>query len=199
MAKFSIRDRRKSLDLRLVDVASMVGVNKSTLARWETGETTKIPSQYLPSLAKALDVDVKALMPTEIAMVDTSARLPENSVPVYDGIACGTPMFADENLVGTLPVYFADADYRLVCRGDSMSPRLQDGDRVIIRKQSYVENGEIAVVLIDNERTLKRFYRYEDRIVLAPDNPIYSPIVIDKSHFDEVMVIGKALSVYHEL
>lgn len=199
MKKSSLRETRKDKKLTLSEVAEKVGVSKSTIARWETGEVLSIPHIYLQKLADALSVPVTSLLPENEDTLKDSAKLPNVVIPVYDGIACGSPMFADENLVGSLPVYGQDADYRLVCRGDSMSPKLQDGDRVIIRKQSTVENGEIAVVLIDNERTLKRFYKYDDRIVLAPDNPIYTPIIIDKSHFADVLVIGKALSVYHEL
>lgn len=61
------------------------------------------------------------------------------------------------------------ADFTLVCVGDSMAPKIQDGDLVAIKQQETVENGQIAAVLIDNEATLKRVYVYPDKLILRPE------------------------------
>ena len=63
------------------------------------------------------------------------------------------------------------ADFTLACHGDSMEPRIKDGDVVAVRRTPNVENGEIAAVRIDDEATLKHVYRYPDRLVLQPGKP----------------------------
>ena len=71
-----------------------------------------------------------------------------------------------------------EADFSLRCHGDSMiNARIMDGDLVFIRQQPDVDNGDIAAVLIDGEATLKRVYKYENQIILQPENPKYAPMV----------------------
>lgn len=74
--------------------------------------------------------------------------------------------------------------------------RIYDGDIVFVRKQSTVDNGEIAAVLIDDEATLKRVYYYPDKnkLVLSPENPKYEPFVYIGEELSEVRILGKAVA-----
>lgn len=72
--------------------------------------------------------------------------------------------------------------------------RIFDGDIVFIRQQSDVENGEIAAVLIDNEATLKRVYKYPNRIELRPENPTYAPLNFEGDAAASVRILGKAVA-----
>ena len=81
-----------------------------------------------------------------------------------------------------------------------MLPKFEDGDIVAIRKTPNVENGEIAAVRIDDEATLKRVYRYEDRIVLQPENiSSFAPTVLIGEEMNRVTIEGKVVGLYRTL
>ena len=117
-------------------------------------------------------------------------------VPLVGTIACGTPILAEENIEDYLK---ADenlpADFALRCKGDSMiNSRIYDGDIVYIRKQSDVDDGEIAAVLIGEEATLKKVYKYPNKVVLRASNPIYDDMVYTDKELENVMILGKAVA-----
>lgn len=117
-------------------------------------------------------------------------------VPLVGTIACGTPILAEENIEDYLK---ADenllAEFALRCKGDSMiNSRIYDGDIVYIRKQSDVDDGEIAAVLIGEEATLKKVYKYPNKVVLRASNPIYDDMVYTNEELENVMILGKAVA-----
>ena len=124
--------------------------------------------------------------------------LTRRSVPILGEIACGEPIFAEEEHES-----FADAglpervDYCLRAHGNSMvGARIHDGDLVFIRKQDTVENGEIAAVIINDEATLKRVYYFpeEEKLILSPENPHFAPLVYMKEELAHVRILGKAVA-----
>ena len=123
----------------------------------------------------------------------------KKSLPILGSIACGTPIFAEENLEGYAS-YDGDmaADFCLYAKGDSMiDAGIRDGSIVFIKSQPIVDNGQIAVVLIEDEATLKRVYfdRDNKRMILNPANPAYAPIIVDSSEIESgnVRILGKAV------
>lgn len=120
-------------------------------------------------------------------------------VPRLGKIACGEPILAEENYEDYDDVpEDIKCDFTLICDGDSMiNARIQDGDVVYFREQSQVENGEIAACLVDGEfetkATLKRFYKYDDKIILQAENPNYQPFVYVNEEMNKVRIIGKAV------
>jgi repressor LexA len=134
-------------------------------------------------------------------MALTGDKEDENSkllakIPVVGTVAAGIPILSEENWEGTLTlhksllkknrVYFA-----LKIRGDSMTGAgIMDGDMAVIEKQSVVKNGEIAVAVVDEAVTLKRFYKESSRIRLQAENPAYKPI-----YCQEVRIIGRLAQI----
>lgn len=120
-------------------------------------------------------------------------------VPRLGKIACGEPILAEENYEDYDDVpEDIKCDFTLICDGDSMiNARIQDGDVVYFREQSQVENGEIAACLVDGKfetkATLKRFYKYDDKIILQAENPKYQPFVYVNEEMNKVRIIGKAV------
>lgn len=119
------------------------------------------------------------------------------TVPIIGTIACGTPLFSEENVIGEMEVLAKDVkggDYfALIAKGDSMKPRIENGDEVLIRKQPVAENGDIVAVSIDGEITLKRFKQTPSGIVLIPENQEYDPIVLSED--SQNYIVGKATKV----
>lgn len=125
-------------------------------------------------------------------------------VPVLGRIAAGLPLLAEENYEGTLRV---DAGmlpaggkvFALVVTGDSMiEDGIHDGDFLFVRQQKQVRNGEIAVVMVDGEATVKRFYREPDGIRLQPANSAMKPIYVKPSD-GEVDLVGIAVAVFRRI
>ena len=123
----------------------------------------------------------------------------KRSIPILGRVACGEPIFADEQLEGYASVEGdINADFCLYAKGDSMiDAGIRDGSIVFVRKQPTVENGQIAVVLIEDDATLKRVYFDKDnrRMILNPANPAYAPIVVDSAQLESgsVRILGKAV------
>jgi repressor LexA len=116
-------------------------------------------------------------------------------IPLLGTIACGEPITAVENIETYITVDAkANVDFALRCKGDSMiNARIFDGDIVYIHSQPDVENGEIAAVLIDNEATLKKVYKYPNKLVLSPCNPMYDDLVYSEEQLENVRILGKAV------
>lgn len=157
------------------ELAEMALINRTTLARYETG-MVEPGAIALSRIADALNVTTDELL-CRTEKLPPFISIVRNTVPVVGEIACGTPITAEQNIEG-----FADlpdgvnADFALKCKGDSMLPTFQEGDLVLIRMQPEVNDGQIAAVGIDGEATLKHFYRQPGGVLLVSDNPKFAPM-----------------------
>jgi len=122
-------------------------------------------------------------------------------VPVYGRIAAGEPLFAEQNLEGTLPVGVewlaskGEEVFALKVRGDSMiNAHIVEGDLVLVRRQQSAEPGDIVVALLDNEATVKRFTRQGEAIVLKPEHPTMAPILVRQGQKD-FKILGKVVGL----
>ena len=121
-------------------------------------------------------------------------------VPRVGRIACGEPILAEENIEGYDRVpHKWNADFTLICKGDSMAPKIKDGDIVAIHSQPSVENGEIAAVLIETDATLKRVFLFKDHIELRAENPSFPSIVLIGEDMNQVIIEGKAVGLCRDL
>lgn len=184
-----IKRRRIELGLSVDDVAKALGKDRSTIYRYEGDEIENMPVSVLVPLARVLHTS-----PTWILGFDDPEPKVKR-VPLLGAIAAGEPIFATEEygeyveVPGDAPV-----DFCLRVQGDSMiDARIQDGDLVFVRQQPTVENGEIAVVLIDDEATLKRFYHTNQGVILKPENRQYEPLFFTHRDFKQVRILGKAV------
>lgn len=127
--------------------------------------------------------------------------------PVIGEVACGEPIIANEEYDVLSDGNDVKADAVVIARGDSMvGARIHDGDTIFVRFQDSVENGDIAVVIIENETTedaevtLKRFFKYgTDLILLKPENPSYEDMVFRGSEMNRLRIIGKAVAFQSNL
>lgn len=198
-----IKVLREKNGLTLEQVGSAVGVGKSTVRKWETGIIANMRRDKIAALARVLHTTPAYLMGWEEDQVTNLYKIETRRFPLLGSIACGVPIFADEEQelyveAGT----DLDADFCLRACGDSMTgARIHDGDVVFIRKQSDVDNGEIAAVLIGDEATLKRVFYYPDKqkLVLSAENAKYEPLVYIGDELEQIRIIGKAVAFQSSL
>ena len=198
-----MKKRRKELGLTLAQVADLVGVTEATAQRWESGNIKSVRHDKITLLADALKVSPADLMGWEIksSFPKNAQPMPEmRQIPRVGRIACGEPITAEENIEGydETPAGW-HADFSLLCVGDSMSPKIEDGDIVAIRCQPQVNNGEIAAVRIGDEATLKMVFLHQDYIELRPVNPAYPSIIRRREEMEEIRIEGKAVGLCRNL
>ena len=199
-----IRQRRLELGLSGEEVGKMLGVNKTTVYRYEKGEIDKMPIEVVEKLSVALRTTPDVIMgwntdastPTNLVPINRASIV---SIPILGTIKCGQPILAEENITG----YREELSDRLPSgnlfylrsQGDSMLPTIPEGSLVLIRDQPTVEYGEVAAVLVngDTEATLKRVKKQGDIVMLIADNPDYPPYVITDDN--PARIIGKAVQV----
>lgn len=185
--------------LTQAELAELMGVAPSSVSSWCNGE--KMPRMdKIEWIAQKFNL-MKSDLIEETVIPPNVIRIPTmKKVPLIGQIACGTPILAEENITDyiDLPGHIR-ADYALTCKGDSMiNAGIRDGDIVYIRKQETVENGQIAAVIVkDDEATLKRFYLVDGKVTLNAENPAYLPMVYVGKEIEAVHVIGLAIAFTH--
>lgn len=187
-------------DMKPAELARKTGIGEGAISQYRKGQY-KATQRNLEKIANVLHVSIPWLMGVSNTFSQDIPPgfqpLPQmDSVPLVGQIACGEPILAEGNIERTVSVPAEwHSDFTLMCKGDSMSPRIQDGDLVAIRIQPQVLNGEIAAVRIGNEATLKRVYLHTDYIELRPENPAFESIIRRKDDMNDVHIEGKAVGL----
>jgi repressor LexA len=127
-------------------------------------------------------------------------------IPVVGKVAAGAPILAQENITDHVRIdsmLLGDSGKRIFAlrvAGDSMiGDGIFDNDYIFVRKQLQAENGEIVVVMIEDEATVKRYYPEGDRIRFQPSNPRLKPIYVNRDDFRETQIIGVVVGVYRKM
>lgn len=195
-----VKELRKKSGYSQQKLAKILNVHQTAISQWET-ERTSPDIDIASKMAALFGVSLDYLLGREeqdFMTVDNIFPMKTKKVPLLGDIACGVPIWAEEQRGEFVSVSDdIDADFCLRAKGDSMTgARIYDGDIVFIRRQPTVDNGEIAAVIIDNEATLKRvyFYRDKNKLVLNPENPAYEPLVYIGSELEEIRILGKAVA-----
>lgn len=197
----NINERRKQLNLTLKEIADYVGVSEATVSRWESGNIANMRRDRIAALAQILKVSPIDIMGvTDDDNYDDSIKSVQ--IPVLGRVKAGIPMTAIESIIDYEEISQEQARtgefFGLQIKGDSMEPKISEGDVVIVRKQETVENGEIAVVLINgDDATVKKFYKTDAGIKLVSTNPTYDPFFFtpDEVNTLPVLVIGKVVEL----
>lgn len=165
----------------IVKFAQVLGVTPSYLMGWNDEQKPKKDKAYI------LD--------------DANIR----RIPIYESVSAGFGATAQDYIIDYMPMYIesdSEAEETLGIKvvGDSMYPKIEDGDIVQVRKQSTVDNGRVAVVLIDGEdAVVKKFYHEGKRIVLKSFNPEYPPKYFEGADMNRIQVLGLVKSVIKTL
>lgn len=203
-----IRQVRQEQDVTQQELADYIGVSKQAVYKYENNIVTNIPTDKVDAIAKRLKVSPAYLMGWEEQPEPKKPTIPPGFepmpkmdwVPLVGRIACGTPITAEENVEQMVCVPSRwHSTFTLTCKGDSMEPRIHDGDLVAIRSQPEVEQGEIAAVRIGDEATLKHVYLHENFIELRSENPAFESIILTKEEMNTVVIEGKAVGLCRDI
>lgn len=213
MPNFSsrIKQLRTERGITQEQLASMLKVSRSTIGMYESGKREP-DFETSEAIADIFNVDMDFLMGrsdverkhpvTPATIIPPGFQpIPElDTVPIVGRIACGTPILAEQNIDGVTCIpHRWRATFVLTCKGDSMEPKIQDGDLVAIRKQPEVENGEIAAVRIGEEATLKRVFRHDKFLELRAENPEFQSLIYAGEDMEDVTIEGKAMGLCRDL
>lgn len=190
-----IYNRRKELGLTLEEVGNFVGVNKSTVKKWEDGDISNMRRDKIALLAEILQMSPLVLL-TEDSEISPVSRENVYMRPLYDSVAAGFNVLAQNTVVGYIPTQIMSPSEQekyiwVNVVGDSMSPMIDDGSKVLIKLQESVDSGQIAIVLIDDEEAVvKRVVYGDDWIELQSVNPYYPPRRFEGQDITRIRVMG---------
>lgn len=178
------------------ELARMAGYNdRSSIAKIESGKFD-LPQSKILTFANIFKVDAGELMGTD-GTTHTARR-----IPVLGRVAAGIPLDAIEEIIDyeEIPETMAKSGeyFGLRINGNSMEPKISDGDVVIVRKQDDAEDGDIVIALVNgNEGCCKRLKKYETGVALVSTNPSYDPMYFSHAEIDTVPVtiVGKVVEL----
>lgn len=196
---------REGMDLRNLkqsDLVEKTGISKGALSSYLSGRY--VPKQnniYL--ISKALNVSEAWLMGNDVPMGRHATQKRSGIViKVLGRVAAGIPIDAIEDIIDTEEITEEMAAtgefFGLQIHGDSMEPKMSDGDIVIVRQQDDAESGDIVIAAVNgDEATCKRLRKYRDGIELISNNPNYSPMFFSNEDIERkpVKIIGKVVEL----
>jgi repressor LexA len=163
-------------------------------------KSTSSAHQYIWRLAEKGYIDKGDLKTRAIRVVGTESTI---SVPIVGKVAAGEPILATENIEDYMSIgesFFSkealkNDNFILKVQGESMiEAGINNGDYIIVSKQNTARNGQIVVALIDNEATVKTFYKEKDYVRLQPENSTMEPIIVK-----DVQILGKVIGLFRKI
>lgn len=162
-------------------------------------KSTSSVHSHLESLEKNGYIRRDPTKPRAIEILDDSFQMLRRemvNVPVIGTVAAGEPLLAEQNIESYFPIpaeYMPnDQSFILTVKGESMiNAGILNGDRVLVRRQSVAENGDIIVALIDDSATVKTFYKENGHYRLQPENDTMEPIIVN-----DLQILGKVFGVF---
>lgn len=193
-----LKQLRKENKVTQGQLAGFFGLTQQAVAKWENGSSSPDPTM-LARLAAFFDVSVDSLLgraQARLGEVRPFAPGELAAVPVMGTVRAGYGALAFEEDHGTEPAAVRDPEnyFYLIVKGDSMEPRIQEGDLALVHRQPTLDDGDLGVIVYgEGEGTLKRFRRKGGAVILQPFNPAYEPTVLSGSELDSLYIAGKVV------
>ena len=177
-------------------LAEYLGVPRNYVSRWAKGVSRyQIPKEYLPKIAQFFGVPIEYFF-------DTDNKVRVKLVPFIGKASCGVPneYVYEANEFIPIPSTFGDHIYAVEAEGDSMSPKINEGDVVLCDMDKEVRDGDIVHYTIDNESGIKKIKFTDNGVVLLPLNEKYSPIIYTNDQLEHIPFrITKCTRVFKDL
>ena len=199
MFQIILKELREREKLSQAKLAKMIGVAQSTVGMWENGKN-KPEYETLLKISELFDVSTDYI--TGNSDSNASHRKKGIKIPVLGKVQAGIPIEAIEDILDyeeiTEELAATGNFFALQISGDSMEPRFNEGDVVIVQLQEYVDNGAVAVVLVNGcDATIKKVYFHETGMSLVATNPVYPPLFYSGEEVESlpVRVLGKVVEL----
>lgn len=207
--------------------ANICGLSNGYVSMLESGKNPRTNEQIVPTLStlkkisNVMGMSLQELMELvddmPVDMTNENSELFDNElfrrlnltpvskkkIPLLGNVACGEPIYAEQSVEAFISVdENMEADFCLRAQGDSMiNARIFDGDVLFVKKQDIVDDGDIALVIIEDEATVKRVYydRENNVLQLIPENPKYKIIRYVGAELDRVRILGKIVAGQYKI
>ena len=194
-----LKEIRKENKKSQEELAKLLGVTQATLSGWEN-EKYEIDNKSLITCAELFNVSVDYLLGLSDEQGETASN--GKKIPVLGNVAAGLPISAVENILDYEEISEDMARtgefFGLRIKGNSMEPRIKEGDVVIVKQQDDVESGQVAIVLINgDDATCKKFVKHDNGISLVSYNPSHPPMFFTPEEIETkpIRVIGRVVEL----
>lgn len=177
-----------------------MGFSSSAVVKWRRG--AKVRGANLQKVCDYFGVPSTYFDETPNVEVLPLANVFE--IPIYESVSAGLGAYASSSVLGYMPIYLDNASLaaETLCirvKGDSMYPKIENGDTVVVHKTDYVESGTIAVVMFEDEGYIKRIEYAGDKVLLHSINPMYPPLTFEGADVARLRVVGKVVKIVKDL
>lgn len=189
-------------NMKPAELSRRTGIPEGTISQYKKG-LYEPKQKKLHVIAETLGVSVDWLMGYNVPMTLSKEQVKERKwIPVLGTVRAGIPIEAVENIIDYEEISEDMARqgefFALQIKGDSMEPKISEGDVVIVRKQSDVDSGNIAIVLVNGEEaTIKKIQKFDGGINLIPSNPSYDVRTYTNDQIESlpVQILGKVVEL----
>jgi len=195
----NIKKYREKMGISQAELSRRIGVSRQTFNNYELGKR-EADYETLLKIAEELHTSVQALLTDENLEPQNAIVLEKDNIymiPIFKTVSAGFGAYADDQICGYEPLYLesqreAEETLAIAVKGDSMYPKIEEDDLVVVHKQDYFENGDIVVAVVcgENDGFVKRAFQTEEKLTLESINPSYPPMVFSGSKLDDIKIMG---------
>ncbi|MBE6765505.1 MAG: helix-turn-helix domain-containing protein [Ruminococcaceae bacterium] len=194
-----LREALEWRSMKPAHLSAACGINKSTISQYLSGRY-EAKHERIIELAQILGCDPMWLAGYDVPKLageNSDARCPAGCIPVLGSVSAGPGVIAQEQIVDYMQAdrrFCDDEHFYLIVSGDSMSPALNSGDKVLVHIQDTLEDGQTGVFIVGGEDGLvKKYETGENRIALVSFNPFWPPRVFTGQDIDQVRIVGRVV------
>ena len=203
-----IKSLRKSKGLTQEELGNMIGVKKAAVQKWESGMVQNLKRNTIKQLSDIFEVSPASFIDNDDPIESKATILPQEKIrmiPVYESVSAGFGAYADNYILEYIPLFISSDEeaHNTLCikvQGNSMYPKIEDGDSIQVLKQDWCEPGQVAIVLIDGENAVVKKVEYDrSSITLLSFNPEYAPRVFKGAERDRLKILGIVRKVIKDI
>lgn len=201
----NIKKLRESHKLTQEEFGKIVGVTDKAVSSWETG--AKAPRMgVIQKISDYFNINKSVILDDPIE--SNATILPQDKIrmiPVYESVSAGFGSYADNYILEYIPLFISSDEeaHNTLCikvQGNSMYPKIENGDSIQVLKQDWCESGQVAIVLIDDENAVVKKVEYDkSSITLLSFNPEYAPRVFKGADRDRLKILGIVRKVIKDI